>query len=168
LGAHIRTFDIADATSVSSLISTTLRISNVTDYPEEFLSKVEASLTPPSLHELAKERVIFVAVEGKAIVGTASLGRDQVHAVFVHPARQGRGIGRRLMEAVESEAQARGERGLILYASVSAVPFYEANGWRTVREHRDGDARLVVMIKPLGEHRTRPGNEAGGADTAVY
>jgi len=168
LGAHIRAFDTADATSVSSLISTTLRISNVTDYPEEFLSKVEASLTPPSLHELAKERVIFVAVEGTAIVGTASLGRDQVHAVFVHPARQGRGIGRRLMEAVESEAQARGERGLILYASVSAVPFYEANGWRTVREHRDGDARLVVMMKPLGERRTRPGNEAGGADTAVY
>ena len=168
MGAHIRAFDTADATSVSSLISTTLRISNVTDYPEEFLSKVEASLTPPSLHELAKERVIFVAVEGNAIVGTASLGRDQVHAVFVHPARQGRGIGRRLMEAVESEAQARGERGLILYASVSAVPFYEANGWRTVREHRDGDARLVVMMKPLGEHRTRPGNEAGGADTAVY
>ena len=42
-----------------------------------------------------------------------------------------------------------GERELILYASLSAVAFYEANGWRTVREHRDGDARLVVMTKSL-------------------
>jgi hypothetical protein len=86
---HIRAFEIADATSVSGLIATTLRISNVKDYPADFLSKVEASLTPPSLCELAKERVIFVAVGGNAIVGTASLGRGQVHAVFVHPARRG-------------------------------------------------------------------------------
>ena len=137
------------------------------DYPEDFLSKVEASLTPPFLRELAKERMILVAMEGDVIVGTASLGRDQVHAVFVHPARQGRGIGRRLMEAVESAARARGERELILYASLSAVAFYEANGWRTVREHRDGDARLVVMTKPLGEQRARPGKGAGAADAAV-
>ena len=127
------------------------------DYPEDFLSKVEASLTPPFLRELAKERMILVAMEGDVIVGTASLGRDQVHAVFVHPTRQGRGIGRHLMEAVESEAQARGERELILYASLSAVAFHEASGWRTVREHRDGDARLVVMTKPLGEQRAGPG-----------
>ena len=151
MGPHIRAFEIADATGVSGLISSTLRISNVRDYPEDFRAKVEASLTPKSLRELAKERVILVAMEGDAIVGTASLGRDQVHAVFVHPARQGRGIGRRLMEALESEARARGERELILYASLSAVAFYEANGWRTVREHRDGGARLVVMTKHLGE-----------------
>ena len=158
---------MADATGVSDLICTTLRISNARDYPVDFLSKVEASLTPQSLRELAKERVILVAMEGDVIVGTASLGRDQVHAVFVHPARQGRGIGRRLMEAVESEARARGERELILYASLSAVAFYGANGWGTVREHRDGDARLVVMTKPLGEQRARPGNEAGAEDATV-
>jgi GNAT superfamily N-acetyltransferase len=149
LGIHLRSFEIDDATGVSSLISMTLRISNVRDYSADFLSKVEASLTPQSLRELSRERMILVAVDGDAIVGTASLGKDQVHAVFVHPARQGRGIGRRLMEAVESEARARGERDLILYASLSAVAFYEAGGWRSVREHRDGDARLVVMTKPL-------------------
>jgi GNAT superfamily N-acetyltransferase len=159
LAPHIRAFEIADATGVSDLISTTLRTSNAGDYRGDFLSKVEASLTPQSLRELAKERVILVAMEGDVIVGTASLGRDQVHAVFVHPAWQGRGIGTSLMEVVESEARARGERGLILYASVSAVPFYEAGGWRTVREHRDGDARLVVMTKSFGEQR--------GADGAV-
>jgi GNAT superfamily N-acetyltransferase len=142
---------MADARDVSDLISTTLRTSSVRDYPAAFLSKVEASLTPQSLRDLAKVRVIFVAVEDNAIVGTASLGRNQVHAVFVHPTRQGRGIGTRLMEAVESEARARGESELVLYASLSAVDFYEANGWRNVREHRDGEARLVVMTKPLGE-----------------
>ena len=73
MGAHVRVFEIADATSVSSLISTTLRISNVRDYPGDFLSKVEASLTPPSLRELAKDRVILVAVEENAIVGTGRL-----------------------------------------------------------------------------------------------
>ena len=114
---------MADATGVSALMSVTLRISNVRDYSGDFLSKVEASLTPQSLCELAKERVILVALEGDAIVGTASLGSGQVHAVFVHPARQGQGIGTRLMEAVESEARARGERELILYVNPSAEAF---------------------------------------------
>ena len=71
--------------------------------------------------------------------------------VFVHPVTQGQGIGTRLMEAVESAARARAERRLMLYASLNAVAFYERNGWRTVREHQDGNARLVVMTKPLGE-----------------
>src|SRR5262249_60937901 len=127
----------------------------------------EASLTPPSLCELAKERVIFVAVEGNAIVGTASLGGDQVHAVFVHPVRQGRGIGKRLMEAVESAARARGERGLVLYASVSAVPFYEAGGWCIVREHRDGGAPLGVMTKSLDGRRAFRGKVPGTTDAGV-
>ena len=117
---------------------------------------MEASLTAKSLSDLAKTRMVLVAVEGAVIVGTASLGGAQVHAVFVHPAKQGQGIGRRLMEAVESEARARGERLLILYASLSAVPFYETTGWRTVREHHDGDARLVVMTKRLADGPPRP------------
>ena len=37
------------------------------------------------------------------------------------------------MEAVESEARARGERLMILCASLSAVPIYETTGWCTVR-----------------------------------
>ena len=90
---------------------------------------MEASLSSASLRELAKERVTFVAVEGTAIVGTASIGGDQVHAVFVHPARQGRGIGRHL--------------------------------WRTVREHFDGDARLVVMAKSLFRIRRAQPTDAG-------
>jgi GNAT superfamily N-acetyltransferase len=149
LAAHIRPFEASDAASVSQLISTTLRTSNVRDYPEDFLSRVEAFLTAKSLCHLAAERAIFVAVDGEAIVGTASLGAGQVHAVFVHPGRHGDGIGRRLMEAVESEARARGERRLVLYASLTAVPFYETSGWRAVREHHDGNARLIVMTKRL-------------------
>jgi len=151
VAAHIRPFEAADEASVSQLISTTLRTSNVRDYPEDFLSRVEASLTAKSLCDLAKELRTLVAVDGDAIVGTPSLGADQVHAVFVHPGRQRPGVGRCLMEAVESEARARGERLLILYASLSAVPFYETTGWCTVREHHDGDARLVVMTKRLAE-----------------
>jgi len=156
LAAHIRPFERADAAGVSDLISATLRTSNARDYSEDFLSKVEASLTAKSLSDLAKERMILVAVEGAAIVGTASLGGNQVRAVFVHPAKQGQGIGRCLMEAVESEARARGERLLTLYASLGAVPFYETTGWRTVREHHDGDARLVVMTKRLADGPPRP------------
>jgi hypothetical protein len=52
---------------------------------------------------------------------------------------------------VESEARTRGGPLLTLYASVTAVAFYENIGWRTVREHHDGDARLVIMTKRVAE-----------------
>ena len=63
LAVHIRAFEIADATSVSGLISTTLRISNVKDYSADFLHG--GSVANAAVSAVAREGArMFVAVEG--------------------------------------------------------------------------------------------------------
>lgn len=87
----------------------------------------------------------FVAVvdhpAGEKVVGTATLyisnGEDEartgkVQQVCVDPQRQGEGVGRKLMIAIE--ARGFGELGLenlYCHAQLSAMPFYEKLGWET-------------------------------------
>ncbi len=75
-------------------------------------------------------------------------------AVYVHPAVTRQGIGSRLCEALEAEADGRGIRSLGLWASLNAVPFYEAQGYDRVtahaHEYRDGvELTLIEMAKRL-------------------
>ena len=65
-------------------------------------------------------------------VGFAELdARDGVvNACYVDPTEHGRGVGRALMDAIERAARAEGLRQLTLDASLNAVPFYRALGWR--------------------------------------
>lgn len=75
-------------------------------------------------------------------------------AVYVHPSVTRRGIGSRLCEALEAEADSWGIRSLGLWASLNAVPFYEAQGYDRVtahtHEYREGvELTLIEMAKRL-------------------
>ena len=59
----------------------------------------------------------------------------------VSPAHQGRGLGRRLLDEVESDLRARGFRRLQLSARSTAVGFYEKLGYATV-----GDEYVSVTV----------------------
>jgi ribosomal protein S18 acetylase RimI-like enzyme len=83
---------------------------------------------------------ILVALEAGAVVGTCALvdhepGVVEIVKLAVVPARQGRGIGRRLALAAIDRARARGARMLVLVSSTklaSALRLYESLGF----EHR--------------------------------
>ena len=75
-------------------------------------------------------------------------------AVYVHPSIARRGIGSRLCDALEAEADSRGLGSLGLWASLSAVPFYEDRSYDRVtahaHEYRDGvELTVIEMRKPL-------------------
>lgn len=56
----------------------------------------------------------------------------EVASLFVHPDRQGRGVGRRLWAAVEQAAREKGLAALHLDADPAAEPFYRGLGLSTV------------------------------------
>ena len=56
--------------------------------------------------------------------------------VFVDPAHAKLGIGRNLMTAIERSAHAVGRSRLMLWASLNAVGFYEALGYRQLKPAR--------------------------------
>jgi GNAT superfamily N-acetyltransferase len=111
---------------------------------------------PASMPRMAEAGWALAAEDEGGLVGYAMVDLElgEVDAVFVDPAHQGRGIGRRLLRALEEMAAAHGYGRVFLTASLNAVPFYRSAGYDPVRDelhdHRSGlKIPAVYMEKHL-------------------
>lgn len=91
------------------------------------------------------ETAVFVAERRGSIVGFGWVRTapdpefeadvdGKLGALYVHPAVSREGVGTTLLQALETRAREAGCESLGLWASLNAVPFYEATGYTTVRE----------------------------------
>jgi ribosomal protein S18 acetylase RimI-like enzyme len=85
------------------------------------------------------ESLHLLALEGEAVVGCVLFhpeGPDtgRLFQMAVEPARQGQGIGERLVGALEAELAGRGFRTVTLHARETAVGFYARLGYAVVGE----------------------------------
>jgi len=116
-------------------------------------------LIPPltqTLEELVESfsrNVVLKAVEQGTIVGSVhgrlSKGRCPIGRLMVHPGQQGRGIGSRLMEAIErSFPEAESYRLFTGEKSLGNIRLYERLGYRTYeRKEVRGSFGIVFMEK---------------------
>jgi glutamate carboxypeptidase len=95
------------------------------------------------------KRVVFVAVSGHRIIGTASLDGRTVRTVFVAPDVQGRSVGKQLMAEVERAARDASVTVLVVPSSVTAERFYNKLGFKSVGDSYHGDERTIVMERYL-------------------
>jgi putative acetyltransferase len=79
------------------------------------------------------------AEEGGRIVGYAARRGREITAVFVLPSHARRGLGARLLAAVERRAARSGARSAFVLAAPGAVAFYLAMGYR-------GDRRVSAPL----------------------
>ena len=81
--------------------------------------------------------------------GVFDIDANEVDALFVDPDRGGQGIGQALMQRLLAMAD-RG-REVVLSASLNAVPFYQRQGFVSVREetypHPSGVALASVSMR---------------------
>lgn len=91
--------------------------------------------------EVATGRGVFLlAMDGDLAVGCGALrlledGSGELKRMYVVPALRGRGLGRRLVAALEEEARSFGARRLVLETGVrqeTALALYRAMGFRTI------------------------------------
>ena len=116
---------------------------------------------------VAQLGVGFVAEDASGVIGTAlcwkyGADRASLGMVIVSPARQGLGIGRRLMELLLEEL---GSRITFLHATAAGQPLYEKLGFRatgTLDQHQGAAFQPPLVSLPAGE-RLRP---LGSSDTA--
>ncbi len=137
----IRRFAGADAPALSAMIGRTLRISNSKDYSPQAIEALVAVHTPEFLLKRADWTHFYVACAGDDIVGCGAIGpywdsavESSLFTIFVDPDWQGRGVGRRIMEALEADEFFLRARRVEIPASITGCGFYRRLGY----DYRDG------------------------------
>jgi len=127
----------ADAEAITPVHVASIRMLCAKDYTPEQIDAWAGWKSPDTYRAaMAAGEVFFVAEVDGRIVGFSVLHGDEVKAVYLHPDHVGRGIGRRLVEAVESEARACGVAELHLTSTLTSVGFYESCGYTKGAEHQ--------------------------------
>ena len=129
----VRNFEPEDAEQLSKLIIQNLRQVLIQDYPNEAIEALMPFYTPEKLIESSNHQLTLVGTLGNDLVGTASLDYDRVRNVFVDTARHRRGIGKKLMVAIEAYAQKQHLKRIYLMSGISAYRFYEKLGYKVVK-----------------------------------
>jgi putative acetyltransferase len=143
----IRHYRESDSERVGQLIATTYSEFNLSfaspDELRKLLGPFQHAWSPEPAHRDAIAQVIrapmvFVAEEGGEIVGVLR-GRDgRLASLFVRGDHHRRGIGRRLVGRFEDECILRDAMAVRVAATLYAVPFYAALGYRRATGVRNG------------------------------
>ena len=135
----IRDYREEDAPAVGRLIAETFRKYNLLhadpEEQERLLGPFRNAFSNDPKHlddirNILRSPMLYVAEEGNEIVGVLR-GRENVLAsLFVHGDYHGKGIGRKLVEHFECESRAHGVTWVRVAATLFAVPFYQALGYK--------------------------------------
>ena len=141
----IRRFAEADARAVSALIIHTMRVSNAADYPADMLEALIQHQRPEDVLTRAGWTHFYVAEDAGEIIGCGAIGpywdrqdESSLFTVFVLPERQGQGVGRAIVEALEADEYALRARRIEVPASITGLPFYRRMGY----EYKNGVVKL--------------------------
>jgi len=136
---NIRPYRDRDAVAVGRLIAETYRTFNLghadPEEQERLLGPFRHAFSDDPQHRAAIRSVVgspmlYVAEEGREIVGVLR-GRENVLAsLFVRGDHQGQGIGRKLVTRFESDSRDLGIEWIRVASTVLAVPFYKTLGYK--------------------------------------
>jgi len=148
-GVAIRAATAADAAAISDVVQQSVRQGNADAYPPPVIELICANFSPGKVLERMAEREVFVGEVDGQVIATVSLRGGKLYSLFVAPDRQGLGIGRQLVEHIETAAARKGVRELRLSAALSARPFYERLGYRLVTFEPRDDGSTWLMSKNM-------------------
>jgi GNAT superfamily N-acetyltransferase len=127
----IREYRRSDAADLARLFYETIRSVNRKDYFEQQLDAWAPELPDPELwHSRMSRRCTLVVEEGDELVAFAELESDgHLDMFYCRKDAVGRGVGRRLYEAIERRAIGMGLRRIFAEASITARPFFQRCGF---------------------------------------
>jgi putative acetyltransferase len=129
--ATLRQFEPDDAPALLDLCRDTIRRVNSRDYaPNQIRAWASDDIDPLAWASRFDGRFVVIAEEAGRPAGFADLEPNgHIDRVYVSADHQGRGIGRKLLEAVLAEARQKKMRRLFVEASITARPFFERLGF---------------------------------------
>ena len=154
-GTRIRAYQAGDASAIVRLFYETVRSVNRADYSDEQVRAWAPSVPDPNgWHARMAGRLTLVAEEGGEVVGFAELEEDgHLDMLYVRKDAVGRGVGKRLCQAVEQKARGLGLERIFTEASITARSVFEGQGFRVLHRNdlvvRGVGMRNFSMEKPL-------------------
>lgn len=151
-------FQNGDEFAVSDVICTTLAISNRKDYSPAFIEENIRSHSPELVAASAAQMHFYVALDGETIIGCGGITEyrgsseeSYLTTIFVLPEAQGKGVGRRIVEALEADEYFRRAWRTELGSSLAAVDFYRKLGYSYKNGVMDADEYGVVRLEKRKE-----------------
>ena len=130
LDVRVRAFRSADLDSVQQLIHDTIDASYTGVYPPRAVRFFKDYHTPDRILERQATGKVVVVERDADLVATGAIVDDHILAVFVYSGLQRRGIGARVMDALEGDAHATGRASVHVDVSLPSRRFYERRGYR--------------------------------------
>ncbi|MBN1485433.1 MAG: GNAT family N-acetyltransferase [Chloroflexia bacterium] len=143
----IRRYRESDAPEVGKLIADTYSEFNLSFVPPDelglFLGPFRHARSQQKLHQQAIAQVIqsamvYVAEADGEIVGVLRGRKERLGSLFVRGDHHRQGIGRKLVERFEQESLRQGVTIIRVAATLYAVPFYLAMGYKRSTGVRTG------------------------------
>jgi len=75
---------------------------------------------------------IFILIHDKNVIGTVSLGKNQIGELYVDPDYAGRGIGEKLLRFIEKYAKSKDMQSVYLFSALPSEGFYKKNGYKSL------------------------------------
>lgn len=151
----IEQYKSEDCTALAELFFETVHRINRKDYSPRQLKAWAPQRPDIALWNASLERnLCLVARCGDRIVGFTDMREDgYLDRLYVHHRFQRRGIARMLTENLERRAREKGTEKIFTEASITALPFFEAQGYRRVRiqsvKRKDVEMTNYLMEKSL-------------------
>ena len=143
----IRPYRESNAESVGRLIADTYSRFNLSFASSDELVKLlgpfrhACSVEPAhreAIAQVIRAPLVFVAEEDGEVVGVLRGRKERLASLFVRGDRHRRGIGRQLVEQFEQECIRQGVTVIRVAATLYAIPFYTALGYRRTTGVRSG------------------------------
>jgi GNAT superfamily N-acetyltransferase len=163
---EIRPATLGDTDRIYVLVQKTIATSLTVCYPPGALRFFREYHARECIRNDCDMEYCIVAVRDGTIVGTGTLADTNIRRIFVDPAFQRCGLGRRIMRHLEARAGEAGMPYLELYASLLAREFYESFDYihlKTGRAPMADGAELIFfrMAKSLTAPKAIPWNLEG-------
>lgn len=134
------------------MIAASLRETNGPDYPAEEIEELVSFYSPAGVLRRAQESHMYVSCEGGLVVGCGAIadsgeGESCIMTLFVLPACQGRGIGRGILETLETDESFLRAKRVEISSSITAHRFYKKFGYTYMNGAGEPDANGSVFME---------------------
>jgi len=159
---EIRRYKLGEENAVWKVYFAATHESNASDYHADLIEQ-----WAPHDQDMSQwtDRLVqknpFVAIVSEEIVGMAEIDAGGfIDYLYVHPRWQGKGVGKALLAALESEAAKLGVKVMSADVSITAKAFFLSRGFRITESKSN-----IILGHPAPNFRMQKtlGSEPGGA-----